>query len=331
MKKIKIAILFFLNFYISSQTPYFYHGFPLRIDSVRNVSVGTKTPLITDLDKDGQKEIIIGTSDFYFIYKSMLYVIKSNGTHQTGFPKFFPHNWLRAYVSGDINNDGYLDIVLRTDSVLYVLDRFGNNISGFPVTSNLEPGLNFNFVHLYDLDSDGKLEIITDVSNGIIVFNWNGSVRSGWPVRFGNSRPNKNCAIADIDNDGFGEIVLTTYKSLNPGIDSSHLRIYRHNGVVFNSNWPIADDSLYNTFMGGPSIYVNPQNPSHKTIILSNDKEINFPEYRYRLTEYDINGNILKRIYFSGWNDISSTSMGDINRDGLVDFANSTLTNRDMR
>lgn len=324
MESIKLLLFQVVIFLLTeittySQTPVYYPGFPKRLDSIRSSQGGGSIPLITDLDKDGQKEIIVGASDNNFTNRSMLYVIKSNGEYQTGFPKFISNWRIRAYASGDIDGNGYLEIAMRTDSLLYVFDRFGNNLPGFPVSANLVTSyFAAYFVQLYDLDNDGKLELITNNTNGLTVFNYNGTTRAGWPVNFGASIP-RYAAIGDLDNDGFGEIVLTSVKLLSPGIDSSHIRIYKHNGQVFNNNWPAEIDSQYHSFFGGPSLYINPQNPQENYIMIPSAVSINWAS-RYRITKYDINGNILIRKNYSGMEQIGTISIGDIDRDNVLNY-----------
>lgn len=60
---------------------------------------------------------------------------------------------------------------------------------------------------LADIDNDGKPEVIVADSDGIYVFNEDGSVVSGWPQPFSIGSP---IAAADVDNDGKLEIILGT-------------------------------------------------------------------------------------------------------------------------
>ena len=66
----KISILVIvLNIILSatnafSQTPYLYNNFPLHLDSIRDPFRKAGIPLISDLDKDGQKEIITYAVDY---------------------------------------------------------------------------------------------------------------------------------------------------------------------------------------------------------------------------------------------------------------------------
>jgi len=121
-------------------------------------------------------------------------------TEYTNFPKYYDTD-IYSFASGDVNGDGYLDIALKFKDSITVIDRFGNNLPGFPVTiPNGASGV-FSFISLYDLDNDGKLEIITPSNRKLWVINFNGQIRNGWPKTIAGSS-NTAPAIGDIDNDG---------------------------------------------------------------------------------------------------------------------------------
>ena len=96
------------------QTPVYYDNFPLQVDSLRESFEKAGVPLITDLEKDGQKEIITVSLDYNGSANplEMLYVIKSNGSHYPNFPKGYTI-YILDMASGDVDGDGFLDIVLR--------------------------------------------------------------------------------------------------------------------------------------------------------------------------------------------------------------------------
>ncbi len=320
MKNIIIILLLLLNLsLLNSQTPVYYPGFPKIIDSIGRPSFSSEIPLITDLDKDGQKEIIFVTLRSS---GNFLYVIKSDGNSLTGFPKMF-NNLINSVSSGDVDGNGWLDIAIRTSTQVTVIDRFGNNLPGFPVAYN-DGILGFldKYLSLYDLDNNGKLEIIVNKFREVCVFNFDGTIRTGWPksvVGTSISHP----AIGDIDNDGSPEIIVATYKQLSQGgADSSALRIFRSDGSNFSSNWPVYYDSNYYSWYASPTIYLNKNNVNSNIIAITQGSErINY-YVKSRNVKYNIYGNIINRSYSFSRNDMGSLVIGDINMDGTLEFSN---------
>ncbi|MCB0000597.1 MAG: VCBS repeat-containing protein, partial [Anaerolineales bacterium] len=154
------------------------------------------TPALGDLDRDGDMEIVFGSFD------KGLYALHHNGTLVTGFPITSAHyprfGWdiLIGRVAdtiwsspalADLDQDGYLDIVIGTDEgyfgnsypggslnwscpyllpagwasdycggSLYAVDRFGKSLPGFPrymlETIQSSPAID-------DVDGDGDFEI----------------------------------------------------------------------------------------------------------------------------------------------------------------------------
>ncbi|KXK43161.1 MAG: hypothetical protein UZ05_CHB002002847 [Chlorobi bacterium OLB5] len=126
MKIISFVNILFLGA-LFSQTPLYYPGFPQIIDSTNMPSLYNDLPLITDLENDLQKEIILTTEG------SKLYVIRSDGSNLSGFPIMIS-DVICGFASGDIDGNGLLEIIVRTRSQILAIDKWGNSLSGFPVT-----------------------------------------------------------------------------------------------------------------------------------------------------------------------------------------------------
>jgi hypothetical protein len=323
---ILLALLIFQN--VTGQTPYYYSGYPVILDSIRTPFQKSGIPLITDLDKDNQKEIIFFSVDYngVAIPAGLLYVIRSDGSHYPGFPKGFNEVFL-CIASGDVNGDGYLDIAIRLTNSIDVIDRFANHLPGFPIFYSDGDYNPLKPINLYDLDNDGKLEVIVSKNKEVNVYNFDGSVRQGWP-RYTAGVMRTNPATGDLDNDGNSEIIASTYKVLQSGaVDSSAIRIFKEDGENFSTHWPIYSDSSYFNFGASPSIIINRTNPDSTYIIMSTrDYGVGGMSVN-RLTKYNIYGEIVDRGFNRVLNSLGTVVIGDVDRDGKPEFSNGAQGN----
>ncbi|MFZ1320046.1 MAG: T9SS type A sorting domain-containing protein [Ignavibacteria bacterium] len=305
-----------------SQTPVYKTGFPIVIDSNRSPYQKAGLPLITDFEKDGQKEIIFFTIDYFGITNpNYLYVTNNDGSNYPNFPKGY-NELILDVNSGDVDGDGFLDIVLRFSFSFDVIDRFGNHLPGFPVNYSDGEFTPLRPINIYDLDNDGKLEIIVSKKGELSVFNYNGTLRQGWP-RYIPGSTKTNAAIGDIDNDGIAEIIAATVRKIpTGGSDSSALRIFRENGENFSNEWPVYSDSLYENSGASPTLIIN-RNFTDSTYILMSTKRTNIGGIsNNRLTKFNIYGQIIDRGYANVLNGLGTIVIGDLDRDGKPEYSN---------
>ncbi|MBK9333016.1 MAG: T9SS type A sorting domain-containing protein [Ignavibacteria bacterium] len=324
MKKIIFFLIIVFSFStLFSQTPIPYQNFPIHADNVRWPFQKAGIPLIADLDKDGQKEIIAVALDYDGVVNPaiLLYVIKSDGSSYPNFPKGYDQ-LIHDIACGDVNGDGYLDIVLRMTFSVDAIDRFGNSLPGFPISysdGDIDPT---KFISLYDLDNDGKLEIIISKANEVTVFNHDGSLRAGWP-KYIPGKAKYNPAIGDVDGDGFAEMIFNSFKFVNKIVDSGAVNIFRHNGENFSNNFPIYFDSLYYSWSSSPSLYINRNYIDSTYIFIVAD--INGIQPRnHKFLKLNIYGNIISEKNYIANMDYGTLVIGDINRNGEMDFATGT-------
>jgi len=323
--KLKLVFIFLLILIIEvqAQTPYFYIE-PEKIDSLRRSFRKAGVPLITDLDKDGQKEIIFFVLDYYgtSLPFGKLYVINSAGEDYPAFPKGY-NDYVLDFASGDVDGEGCLDIAMRfTDSIM-VIDRFGNSLNGFTKyysDGDISPT---KFLSLYDLDNDKKLEIIVSKKNEICVFNFDGTIRSGWP-RYVPGRAWYNPAIGDIDGDGLGEIIINSFKYDNTVVDSGMVNIFKQNGSSYSNYWPKNLDSSYKSWSSSPSLMINKINYSLScfTVVMGKTETPGYSTHKF--CKFDLQGNLLNVQYYDDIMDYGTLVMGDLDRDKSLEFASGT-------
>ena len=226
--------------YVFSSTGVLRPGFPVSTDpafsdpAIRNEANRLDpgflaTPVLADIDRDGQLEIIIGSMDRH------LYVWRADGTMQPGFPILMVDrtvttvNPLNGQVTwnlsggqpvgsrgtkivgspavGDIDGDGFLEIVQGTNEE-YVRGESGNvDVSFFAGVFGLSP-INGR---VYAIDHEGSL-------SPRVATNPAGPYLPGWPVKVAifaadllptvGHGVSQGAALADVDGDGKDEVIV---------------------------------------------------------------------------------------------------------------------------
>lgn len=218
------------------------------------------SPAIGDLDRDGRLEIVIGSDAhwepaFGTVDGGSIYAF--NGEDGTLVPGFFRQVdeviWSSPAL-GDLNDDGWLEIVVGTGGcyenpacasggrthpvtdALYAWDHNGNLLPGWPVSlSEFAVGS----PALGDLDGDGDLEVVVNTDDGYVhAFHANGTYVSGWPALV--STPGwpgvvhfptwASPLLADLDADLYPEIILPS---------NWEVVVWDHNGNQLTRSWPV--------------------------------------------------------------------------------------------
>ena len=301
-----------LNKTYPQSIPQLLPGFPKLIDPILQPISLHNTPLTADFNSDGYKEILLGTgygnNEF-----TRLYLIKHNGDIVNNWPKEFPQARASAFAAGDVNGDGFIDAVLKTEDSLYVFNYDGSLHNRFPVATDfnnpLEPMV---LVSLYDFDNDGKLEIVTNKNNNeLFVFNYDGTIKNGWPKIIDDTRIGP-VSIGDLNNDDIAEIILPSR-----GTSSPKLNGFSINGDTL-PGWPIDlgtfsfgsvmsavvfkdidHDSSYITF--------NPRYKIHNTSYITN------------VSTYNYKGTLIRRYSVPTYCKIHGISLGDFNGDDILE------------
>ena len=299
MKKIILFFIIIINSSsaISQVPPALLPGFPMVLDSVELTY--NNGPIVADFNNDGENEILAGINLFSPIGKVLL--IDKEGDLIQNFPKIV--SCISSYIwvaAGDVNNDGFIDIVVKSDS-LYVFDYKGNYLPGFPMFTPHSFNTFGERLGIYDLDHDKYLEIISIRKNVISVVNYDGNIRPGWPktIDLNGNTSISYFAVGDLNGDNLSEIILPTSNNLyqTPNLDSNKIFILEPDGSQYSISPIISDSNYYFESFNYPIIYS--ENNQQYFSILSNYSSTRIPgNYKSRFTIYNNTGDVLVRKNF---------------------------------
>jgi hypothetical protein len=202
-------------------------GWPFRF----RVDGGLSSPAVGDLDLDGLPEIVVGTMEPYDLENSWkeatVWAFKGNGTKVPGFPVRTEQIILSSPALGDVDSDGYLEIIVGSgygtpgrQNLIYAWNHDGTPVSGWPVEA---AGASVVMAPpaLGDIDRDDAIEIVVGCGNGyqpnscdkLYAWNADGTPVSGFPMELDSRIPGYTSmpyspVLADIDGDHNVEILM---------------------------------------------------------------------------------------------------------------------------
>ncbi len=200
--------------------PGFNTGFQSRGMQLAGGKIEWSAPVLADLNRDGKQEIIVGS------YDGRVWAIKSDGTVLWSYDMttiLGPTRVDSTAAVGDVNNDGYLEVVMAAgknpinaeNGGVFLLSNTGQLMAGWPKwTTDLEHDGYSEGVYgsptLVDLDLNGDLEIVVGAfDKHVYAWHHDGSSVAGFPVVLIDTIWSSPAA-ADIDKDSYPEIIIGT-------------------------------------------------------------------------------------------------------------------------
>ncbi|MGC6508604.1 MAG: FG-GAP-like repeat-containing protein [Myxococcota bacterium] len=242
-------------------------GFPFRLNGS-----GEASPVLYDMDGDQDFEIIVADGGGF------VHVVDSSGQELPGWPQmtneapglstvggFSSLKPVRDVIvgspaAGDLDGDGVNEVVATgVYGGVYAWHADGTSVAGFPVQSLGRSPEEFDTDHtydqgfmgaptLYDIDSNGSLEIISvGLDSRLYVWKNNGDNYDGYPIAFcapelcgvKGFRAITSVTVGDADNDGAVEFAFGTNEAVNNESDSVSY-LYDAITAQLEPNWPLA-------------------------------------------------------------------------------------------
>ncbi len=258
----------------------------------RYVGPTESSPVVGDLDNDGNLEIVIVTG-------AQVHAFRSDGSPLAGWPTPFRGELWRIPTAAlsDLDRDGDAEVVVgSSDGSVFVWHHDGTIMTGWPRQTG---GAISSSPALADLDGDGDPEVVAG-SNDKSVYAWHhrGASVTGWPQATGGA-VDVSPVVGDVDGDGMNEVVAASDK----------MYVWNHDGTLA-TGWPV----LYPKIRYPASVTLGDLDRDHVPEVLALGEQQN-------LHVLNGSGKALpgwpRRITTSALSASTSTTVGDIEGDGF--------------
>ncbi|HCV43135.1 MAG TPA: hypothetical protein DGH68_06595, partial [Bacteroidetes bacterium] len=192
-------------------------------------------PAFGDIDGDGQGEIVV--TNHGLTSGGFIYAFKRDGSNVTGFP--ITHGYSsRTPVLADLNGDGAMEIIVNKRlypvGEVWVYRGNGTVYPGWPKPIGHVPA---SSAAVGDITGDGVPEVIAESYTALYAWKANGDSLPGFPFFMTGGAVNSYSSpvLADLDRDGYREVVFGTHISGGGGI----VFVLKKDGTQL-SGWPLS-------------------------------------------------------------------------------------------
>jgi uncharacterized membrane protein YraQ (UPF0718 family) len=245
---------------------------------------------------------------------------------------FEPFLYGKGISSGDINNDGYPDLVVAFERGIYVYNNLGDGTFGLATTLLPANGFNTFVVALIDINNDGWLDLFSSGYGGkqLLYLNSQGSFNSdsseNEPIHIPDSGGSTTMAagFADLDQDGDLDMVLGKWAH---GIERNFRTSGGNNELWLNQSGTLEKFSLFDAEPAGPTLTVllsDLNEDSIPDIVIGNDRQV--PDIYYFSMEPLVYSHPLRGTIPQTSLNTMSYESADFNNDLKLDIFSSDMT-----
>ncbi|MCB0628571.1 MAG: T9SS type A sorting domain-containing protein [Saprospiraceae bacterium] len=201
-----------------------------------------QSPILVDLDGDGDLEVVGLTHSDANVDLPVFYVMEHDGTDYPGWPIPIPKPQIEQLYSYNTPTVVYLDGAFRifmsrpigteVDDMLYGWDKDGNMLPGFPIVKS--GGLE-GIISVADVDGDGAPELVFGSNlidpegySHIHAYEMDGTGEvPGFPLKLYGWNYLNGAALGDVDgNDTLDLVALSYTQTFGQGKDSTFVNVF---------------------------------------------------------------------------------------------------------
>lgn len=194
-----------------------------------HVSYSLSSPVAGDIDRDGVKEILCSAGS------KAIFAVDTTG--EIEWERELPaKTFISTPALGDINNDGYLDVVFADSSNIFALNRNGFLLDNFPIKIHLSQQTQSSII-LSDVSGDSLLDIVFgSPDGGVLAYNGEGEKVVEFPFATG-PRSYSTPLVFDMNADGRSDLFIGSRDGWLYGWETDGY--YRNDGwnrIYFNND-----------------------------------------------------------------------------------------------